>query len=57
MLPDFPELKRKLARLQSMRMKYVHRSSSLPLSKVGMFCVAEGSRVMLVDEDPRHGRR
>jgi hypothetical protein len=51
MLPDFPELKRKLARLQSVRMKHVHRSSSLPLSKVGVFCVAEGNRVMLVDEN------
>lgn len=51
MLPDFPALKQKLARLQRQRMVQAHKSRSLPLSNVGMFCIPEGDRVMLVDED------
>ena len=51
MLPDFPALKRKLARLQRLRMMQAHKSRSLPLSNVGMFHIPEGDRVMLIDED------
>jgi hypothetical protein len=51
MLPDFPELKRKLGRLLEARMKHVHASHTSSLSEVGMFHIPEGNRVMFIDED------
>lgn len=51
MLPDFPELKRKLARCIRARMKAVHASHASPLSDVGMVHIAEGDRVITIDEE------
>lgn len=51
MLPDFPNLKRKLARQIRARVKEVHSEHTAPLSAAGMVCIHEGSRVFTVDED------
>ncbi len=51
MLPDFPDLKKKLARRIRARMKAVHASHTAPLSAAGMIHIPEGDRVMSIDED------
>lgn len=51
MLPDFPDLKQKLARRIRARMKEVHASHTSPLSAAAMVHIAEGDRVMSIDAD------
>lgn len=51
MLPDFPDLKRKLARRLRARMKDVHASHTGPMSDVAMVNIPEGDRVMSIDEE------
>lgn len=51
MLPDFPDLKRKLFRRIRARMKEVHASETAPFSSASMVCIHEGNRVLSIDED------
>lgn len=51
MLPDFPELKRRLAGRLRLRMKDVHASHTAPMSEAGVVHIPEGNRVITVDED------
>jgi hypothetical protein len=51
MLPDFPELKAKLASRLRARMKSVHASQTVPFSAAGIIHIPEGDRLMTIDED------
>jgi len=51
MLPDFPDLKRKLARKLRARMRDVHAAHTAPMSAAGLVCIHEGNRVLSIDED------
>lgn len=50
MLPDFPELKRKLCALREARMQRIKREHNRSLSQATVFDVEEGHRVLNMDD-------